>query len=256
MAAKSAEVAKFEQLSKQRMDYTNLPGGGVRARLTITLPGGKTMSFVEDVTPDDVDTYAAQISGVEIGYAISEVGGVVEVGFLSSLVKTIGKGVKAVANVAKKVVTSKVMQTAAKGLALAAPALGPLAPAALGVAGGIGVAGKLLSAKNAAAVGAKRTAAAITQDAISDARRISPNASSSLLRIASSKANSAQRLLFPQFGAKTQAISKALARGQASNANVLELARQGRIRSNLGGAVTPAQLMAAQQAGRMFFLTA
>jgi hypothetical protein len=204
----SPDTEKFNKMSQQRVDYQEFPNGAVRARMTVTLPGGKTYQFVEDATPEDVKTYEAQIAGVEIGFALDEIGWIGsadQIGFLGGIVKAIGKGIKAVgkaaggvvkgiAKVGKAIVTSKVFQTAAKGLAIVAPVLGPLAPAALGAAGAIGVAGKLLGAKNAAKVGAKRTAAEMAKSAVADAKKISPNASGSLLRIATDKANSASKL--------------------------------------------------------------
>jgi len=216
MATKSPDTRRFDRLSKQRIDYTDLPGGGSRARMTITLPNGKSYTFVEDVTPTDISTYEAQIAGAEIGYAIQEVGwnGVDEVGsFFGGLVKAVGKGLKTVAKgavkvvggvakLAKKVVTSKIMQTAAKGLAFAAPFLGPLAPAALGVSAGIGIAGKILGAKTASEVGADRTATAMTESAVQDAQILSPQAYPSLLTIAGDKARAAQELTGGPFGAR------------------------------------------------------
>ena len=225
---KSRDTQHFDQLSRQRVDFTSLANGGQRARLTVTLPGGRTFAFVEDVTPSDVYQYEQQIAGVEIGL-IQEVGGVGAFDF-GSLTKggiaasPLGKAGKAVGKVAKKIVTSKVMQTAAKGLALIAPALGPLAPAALGVSAGIGVAGKLMSAKNAGDLGATLTSAALAQSAVSDAQKLSPQQFPSLLRIATDKANSALSIsgglnvatkAFGAFGGAPRALAAAAPRALA-----------------------------------------
>lgn len=260
----SIDTQKFNQLSQQRIDYTPLPNGGVRARLTVSLPGGKTIPFVEDVTPEDVKTYEAQIAGVEIGYALDEigyVGSVEQIGFLGGIVRAIGKGIKAVgkaaggvvkgiAKVGKAIVTSKVFQTAAKGLAIIAPALGPLAAPALAVSGAVGVAGKLLGAKNASKVGAKRTATALAQSAVSDAKRIAPGAAPSLLRIATDKANSAMKLA----GAQIQAGVAARSGATAPGGPVLDASRASKLRR--ATEFSPETLAKAHASGRLFLLPA
>jgi hypothetical protein len=141
------------------------------------------------------------------------------------------------------------MQTAAKGLALAAPALGPLAPAALAVSGGIGVAGKLLASKHAASIGAPLAAQALQNSAIADATKIAPSASSArgLLTIATAKANSALNLAHSAMSSPAPS---------ASSNDILAMARAGRVRSSQGGPVTPTQLQAAARASRVFFIHA
>jgi hypothetical protein len=264
-------MTTFEQLSKQRIDYTTLPNGGQRARMTVTLPPmpgypkGRSLVFVEDITPNDVKQYATQIAGVEIGCAMAlgpvsgvEVGNIfrnvssaamgagnAEIGsFLGDIAKGLGGAVKAVGKVAKKVVTSKVMQTAAKGLALAAPALGPFAPAAMGVSAGIGIAGKLLASKTAASVNAPLASNQLAQSAVADAKRLTTTAGglSGLLKSASQKAMNAFKL-----------VDNVVATGKG---DVMAMARLGKVRSNQGGAVTPAQLTSAAGAGRLFFIAA
>jgi hypothetical protein len=245
------DLQQFNQLSKQRLDYTSLPGGGQRVRMTITLHG-KSYTFVEDVTPQDVQQYAKEIAGIEIGCAMmdSQISGVEVGNLLKDIGKAIGGGVKAVAKVAKKVVTSKVMQTAAKGLAMVAPALGPLAPAALAVSGGIGVAGKLLASKTAQSVGAPLASQALAESAMADAKRITKSSSglSGLLKIASTKAMNAFHLV--------DKLAAAPGGASGGGGDVLALARAGKVRSNQGGAVTQAQLSAAAGSGRLFFLAA
>ena len=71
---KSRDTQHFDQLSRQRVDFTSLANGGQRARLTVTLPGGR-LCFRGRFTPSDVYQYEQQIAGVEIGL-IQEVGGV------------------------------------------------------------------------------------------------------------------------------------------------------------------------------------
>jgi hypothetical protein len=247
----ATDSQKFDQLSKQRIDYATLPGGGQRARMTITLANGKSFSFVEDITPADIKSYATQIAGVEIGCAMAQgpISGVEVGNIFGDIAKGIGSAVKTVGKVAKKVVTSKVMQTAAKGLAMAAPALGPFAPAALAVSGGIGVAGKLLASKTAQSVGAPRASDALAASAVQDAKALtrSPLATTGLLNIAAKKANSVSNLVS---NVVNNAISK------ATGTDVLAAARLGKVRSNTGGAVTADQLAKAAGAGRLFFLAA
>jgi hypothetical protein len=241
----SNDLQQFNSLSKQRLDYESLPNGGQRARMTITLANGKSLTFVEDVTASDVKQYAAEIAGVEIGCAcaMAPISGVEVGNIFSDIAKGLGKGVKAIGKVAKKVVTSKVMQTAAKGLAMAAPALGPFAPAALGVSAGIGIAGKLLASKTAQSVGAPLASNALAQSAVSDAKRLTKTSSGlfGLLKVASTKAMNAFSL-----------VDKL----QPASGDVMALARAGKVRSNQGGQVTAAQLSAAAGAGRLFFLAA
>ena len=251
----SPDTQRFDQVSKQRIDYRELPGGGVRARLAVSLAGGKTYTFDETVTPEDVKTYEAQIAGAEIGYALNEIGytgSPDEIGFLGGIVKAIGKGIKAVgkgvasvakgvAKVGKAIVTSKVFQMAAKGLAVVAPVLGPLAPAALGAAGAMGVAGKLLGSKNAAKAGAMRTATALANSAVADAKKIAPNAAPSLLRIATDKANRAAQLAGT--GAAPTIPSRKLTPAQAA---ALQPA----------GSFSPDTLQKAHATGRLYLLPA
>jgi hypothetical protein len=305
MAAKSPDTLAFEKLSKQRLDYSDLPGGGQRARLTLTLPpspgypNGQTMVYVEEISAADVAKYATTIAGTEIGYAIGA-GHVgydgVEVGAIARQIVGafdfgkltrggLGKAGADVAKVAKKVVTSKVMQSAAKGLMTIAPTLGPLAPVAMGVGGGIGVAGQLLGAKTAQDLGAPLTAMALASGAVTNAgeltKSLGAGALPSLLRIANDKANAAGALsgaipglAKPRAGAplapsnvfsavrasvlapRSAPRSAAAAAAPAPAGDVVAMARAGRVRSNLGGTVTPSQLQAAHRMGRVFFVAA
>lgn len=65
---------------------------------------------------------------------------------------------------------------------------------------------------------------------------------------------SAQKATSPAVLAKANAARKALAASSPSSQGILEAARRGRVRSSSGGAVTPAQLAAAQNAGRVFYV--
>lgn len=250
--ATNLETERFNRLSRQRIDYTSLPGGGQRARMSITFapsaqfPKGKSFTFVEDITPADVKKYGTQIAGLEIGCAMERgiVSGVEVGNIFGDIAKGLGNGVKAVAKVAKKVVTSKVMQTAAKGLAIAAPALGPFAPAAMGVSAGIGIAGKLLASKTAQSVGAPLASEALAKSAVADAKAVTKTGSglAGLMKVAATKAQNAFNL-----------VDKVVA---SQGTDVLSLARAGKVRSNQGGAVTAPQLTAAASSGRLFFIAA
>jgi hypothetical protein len=65
---------------------------------------------------------------------------------------------------------------------------------------------------------------------------------------------SAQKATSPAVLAQANAARKALAASSPSSQSILEAARRGRVRSSSGGAVTPAQLAAAQSAGRVFYV--
>ena len=147
----------------------------------------------------DVHKYATHIAGTEIGYAIGAGATGAQIGAFDFKKLTsggLGKAGRGCCQGCEKVVTSKVMQSAAKGLGMIAPALGPLAPAALAVSGGIGVAGKLLGAKTAQDLGAPLTAMALATGAVGDAKALtgSLGSMSPLLRIANDKANAANAL--------------------------------------------------------------
>lgn len=197
---KSPDTVDFDKLSQQKITYENLPGGGIRGRITVTLPGGKTMTFVEDMPKAALERMQAEIHGCEIGFALRDGDIAGAIGYLDSvygregevglsIFKRISRGIK---KVAKTVVNSKLLQTAAKGLAVVGPFIPGVGTIAAGVGAGLMVAGKLAGAKAAEQMGAKRTAAALTKDAIGTANRLAPSGTAgSLLRIASDKANAA-----------------------------------------------------------------
>jgi hypothetical protein len=191
---------------------------------------------------------------------------------------TVGASIfKKIGRLAKKVATSKVFALAAKGLALAAPLLGPIAPAALGAAAGLGVASKLAKAGVAAAHGAKSVADALTKAAHSDAVKLTktPAGAAQLLAVANQKrlgaekaANKGPETPAPRAAAvkrpaarapspaPARAPSPAPARASspAPSSDVLALARAGRVRSNDGSSVSPSQLMAAHAQGRIYWV--
>jgi len=65
---------------------------------------------------------------------------------------------------------------------------------------------------------------------------------------------SAQKATSPKVLAQANAARKAIAASSPSSQGILEAARSGRVRSSSGGPVTPAQLAAAQSAGRVFYV--
>lgn len=142
----------FQDLSRQRLDFSKGPRGETIATLTVTLQDGSVRRFRESVTDRDLEDLG-------MAFAKAEAPGVA--GLFDDIGKALGGAVKSVAGAAKKVASSKVFRTAAKGLALVAPAAGPMAPALMTVSGGMQVASKLASASVAAEAGAKEAARAL-----------------------------------------------------------------------------------------------
>lgn len=201
VAEQSPDTDEFNKLSRQRFDFEKLPGGGIRGRITVTLPGGRPpMVFVEDLPNAALGRMEAEIHGCEIGFALAagDIEGAIgyadsvfgregEIGL--SIFKRISRGVK---KVGKSILTSKLLQTAAKGLAVVGPFVPGIGTAAAAVSAGLLVAGKLAGAKAAEQMGASRTAAALAKDAVATATRVAPAGSAaSLLRIASDKSTNA-----------------------------------------------------------------
>lgn len=188
MQTTAAQDERFAQLSQQALDFVDLPGGGQRAVLTVTLPGGKQYTYTEDVHPDE----AAKVEGL-----YDEVGALLDAQ-VGSIFGDIAKGLKKVAkgavHVVRDIAHSKVFATAAKGLALIAPALGPLAPAALATSATMGIASKLTQARVAAKRGNKTLAAKITASAVKSAQSVAPKNSATLLRLANTKSSRASAL--------------------------------------------------------------
>lgn len=240
------------EMSRQRLDYIDRPDGSVDAVLTITLPGGVVKRFTANVHPNEAQQIAGEIIGAEM-LLNPEVG--------ASIFKKIGK-------LAKKVAHSKVFQIAAKGLALAAPLLGPIAPAALVASAGLGVASKLAKAGIAAAHGAKGVAQELTASAHRDATKLTktPAGAKALLQAANNKRLGADKLADtgkenhappPTAAAPTRRVpASSPAPSSSASPDVLQAARAGRVHSNDGSPITPAELLAAHNNGRIFFIEA
>ena len=262
-------------LVRQRIDYVDLPGGAVKAILTVSLPGGITKRFESITTKDE----AAQVEGEIVGAELMLRGPDV-VGF--NLFKSVGK-------LAKKVANSKVFKLAAKGLALAAPLLGPIAPAALAASAGMGIASKLAHAGVAAAKGAQSLAREITASAAGDARKLTTTAAGAaqLLAAANAKRLGAERVADkssapparpappppPRAAAPRPAPApKATPAPRApdcapcatpstpsyppmSEGDLLARARAGRVRSNSNQLVDPGALIQAHREGRIYWVS-
>ncbi len=194
----------FEDLSRQRIDYSLGPNGETVAILTLTLSDGSTHRYSASAGEEDVRQLAAAFAANEVraGQAIGETYTDEQI---EGLFGSIWNGVKKVGNVAAKIATSKVFKYAAAGLATIAPALGPLAPIALGVAGGMAGASALAKAALAAQAGANKTAKTLTRYARYTIRKTSGSKSKAtnktLLRIANRKRKSALRFA-SRFGKK------------------------------------------------------
>jgi hypothetical protein len=134
-----ASVAQIgADVFRHRIDWHWLRDGRIEAVLTVSLPDGHQFRFTAQADPKEI---AAAIVAQH-----PEVGG-----FLGNL----WKGVK---KVAKSVATSKVFKLAGTALAAVAPALGPLAPLALGAGAGMKAATALVAARSHAAKGNKAAA--------------------------------------------------------------------------------------------------
>jgi hypothetical protein len=264
----------------QHIEYTTTPDGTVMATLTLTLPNGSKQQYTAKVDTDEIRRVEGAIIGAEL--SLAGYGDIVgcEVGFnFGKLIKGVTKGV---GKLAKGIATSKVFKLAASGLALAAPILGPFAPAALAVSAGMGIASKLSSAGVAAARGAKNVAQAFANSAKLDASRLTktPEAAAKLLNFANTKRMRAsalqdkpkpapapaRRALPAPAPARAVASARVIAPARVAPAtvvtqappttDVLTLARAGRVRSSDGAAVTADQLLSAHQSGRIYWVHA
>lgn len=163
----------FEDLSKQRLDFSTGPNGETIATLSVTLPNGQVYRFSETTDAAEIDNLGAALASAEVTQSKIEGVGMSEAE-IAGLFSSIGKAFKKVTNVARKVATSKVFKAAGRGLMLAAPALGPLGPAALAIGGGMEVASRLSKASYAAEAGARRASRLLGRGAGSIARKVAP----------------------------------------------------------------------------------
>lgn len=231
------DAEKPPEITRQRIDYEDLPDGDVKAILTITLPGGIIKRFEAISTREELEEVQGEIVAGE--YALRGD----EVGF------SFGKLLRGVGKIAKGIASSKVFKLAAAGLAFAAPLLGPIAPMALAASAGMGVASKLAKAGAAAASGAVSMAQSITKSAARDARRLTTNpmAAASLLADANRKRLGAERVAFYSDAETSRSVSGAA----PLSSELVMAAREGRVRSSTGQIVNALQLRAANNEGRV-----
>ncbi len=256
---------EFEDLSRQRIDFSTGPNGETMATLTITMAnGGGTYRYTASTDDEEVDALASALATAET--RAERIEGVLSEDEIAGLFSDVWSGVKSVANVAKKVVTSKVFKAAAAGLAIAAPALGPLAPALLAVSGTMAAASALGTAAVAAEGRAKKTARKLARVARNVTRRLSKTKKGrrKLLRIANRKRKAALRFA-KRFGRKRKPARKRPARKRSTarrrptsrkRPNILAAARAGKLRSNKKGSVTSGSLARAAKRGRVFWIAA
>lgn len=188
----------LEDHSRQRLDFSTGPDGEEVATLTVTLSDGSIHVFTASATDEELQELAPVFAKAEArGLAVEGMISDDEIaGIFGDIAKGIGKGLKGIAKGARKLAGSKVFRTAAAGLAMAAPALGPFAPIAMGASAAMGVAGKLSSAAIAAEAGAKRAARALGRGAKRYARKKTRSSRSarSLLGDANRKRKNAAKL--------------------------------------------------------------
>jgi len=163
----------IEKLSRQRIDFTEDGKGNTTANLTVTLGDGSVRRFKATSTDREVDKLArgianAEMRAMEVSGEIAGWGDDEIAGWFSKVVKS----VKKVGKVARKIASSKVFKMAGKGLLAASPVLGPFAPAAAAIGGGMMIASKLSDASIAAEAGAKRVSRALTGGAGKYVRKI------------------------------------------------------------------------------------
>jgi hypothetical protein len=139
----AAAHAVRSELFRHRIDWHWLNNGMIEAVLTVTLPDGHEFRFRAQADPHEIaEALAAQHP--QIG------------GFL-------GKMWKGIKKVAKTVATSKVFKMAAGAMALIAPALGPLAPMALGAGAALKATTALIAARSHQAKGNTAAAAQLVE---------------------------------------------------------------------------------------------
>jgi hypothetical protein len=254
---KSAETIDFDaKISKQRLDHFET-ADGIEAVLTITLPNGKELVFRELASKQE----AMRVEGnFDIADGIE--GEEVE-GLFGDIGKALGKVAKGVVKGVKAVASSKVFKAAAKGLAVAAPMLGPLAPAALAASGAMATTSALVSARHAAGRGNKKAAAQFTALAVKTAKKISPKHAATLLKVAADKSRSADAIAAqpPKSTAKSKAKPKAKAKAKAKpkakparKPAPAPAPRQ--LPSSTSSPLTGAALLAAARKGRVYVVQA
>lgn len=263
-------ATELENLSHQRLDFSTGPAGELVATLSVSLKDGSTRRYTESVTEDDLEELAIALahagpvegsSGAEI--SVTEAAKMSKARLREFIAsggrvrgKNFGDALKGVGNVAKKVVTSKVFKKAGAALAVAAPALGPFAPAAMAVSTGMGIASKLGTAAVAAEAGAKNAARLLTESAVKQAARLAPSNPKAMLTYANDRRKRAHALAATTKPRKPETRKRPAAGKAPSSRRLLEAAKAGRVRSNQGGPVKFSELVRAHKSGRVFFVAA
>lgn len=204
---------------KQRIQYTQLPGGRWRATVIYTLPDGSERSW-------SADAASHEISGGDVGFLGIHIH-LPKIHFPKFL---------------KQLASLKVLKIAALGLTALVPGIGPIAAAAAATAG---LAGSLLHASHAHKKGSPAEAAQHAAKAQADALKLSggdPVKAKALL----DRANKARLAIDSHSGAATMPV--------AQKTDLAGLARAGKVRSSQGAPVSPAELQQAHSEGRIFWV--
>lgn len=307
-------MTDIADLTRQRVDYVHLPGGRIRAILTVTLPNGITRTYEAesdaaisgaDSTPNVVDSgeefffrYVAKGNPLDAAandrwwlalepksrryyryaykaiqkYAPHGLNEAAQYKWWQSLGQQkredlrekagepsgVSIALTGVASATKKIVTSKAFLLAASALATAIPVLGPIVgPAAMAAVATLGTASKLLDAGVAVSKGDVGGAA----DLVAQAKQLAtqhtktPAAAADLLRIANDKRKAVERVAAGEPAAKPKAPAAAKPKATKTHTDIVNAARAGRVRSNHGGEVSQAALLAAADKGRVFWIT-
>lgn len=249
---------QLDDLSRQRLDFSEGPNGETIAVLTVTLQDGSVHRYTAQTDQDEIDNLASVLAVSESRLMRAGIGAHMSEEEISGFLDSIVKGVKAIGNVAKKVVTSKVFRVAGKGLAMAAPALGPFAPAAMAVSAGMATASKIGAAAIAAEGGARRASknlARIARKKASASVRGNTKSLGKLMRSAAGKRRSAWKVL----GKRARKITKTTRKRRTPSTkrpDIMLAARRGKLRSNQKGSVTSRTLATAARRGRVYWIAA
>lgn len=250
-------MTTMSDLSRQRLDYSEGPNGETIAILTVTLQGGEVYRFKESVDDEEIDALAAGIAAAEAREL--RISGLATEEEIAGIFGSIAKAFKSVANIAKKVVTSKVFKKAGKALAAIAPALGPYAPAAMGISAGMQTASKLGAAANAASAGARQVSKKMVRSARRKASRKVRGKRKPLRRLmswANKTAKAGAKLAGRKKSRRRRRRKPTGRRRKTKRPNILAAARAGKLRSNRKGDVSAGALRRAAKTGRVYWLAA
>lgn len=262
---------KLDDMSRQRLDFSIGPNGETIATVTVTLGDGSEHRVSASTNQEEIDELAATLAQVEMRAARIE--GTLSEEEIAGFLSFVTKAVKSVGNIAKKVASSKAFSLMAKGLALAAPALGPFAGPALAVAAGMGVASKLAKGAIAVEAGAKRAARLFTKSAKKEAKRRSPKGWRKVLKYANRKRKAAAKIASKKrrrrkrrparkkpsrrrkpTARRRRPTTKRRRKRKTKRPSILAAAKAGKLRSNKKGAVSRKTLRRAARKGRIFWI--